>query len=113
VGAAGRDATFSFTPTRSKVSVRRGRTARVSFRISNRTTTTLRSASATTKAPKALRVSGRTSLKLASLKAGQARTIAARLKVGRTAKVATHAVRASLKVGKQTVSRTVAVQVRR
>ncbi|MDW5595120.1 hypothetical protein VSS74_12280 [Conexibacter stalactiti] len=112
-GAAGRDGTFAFAATRSKVSVRRGQTARVSFRISNRTATTLRSASATTKAPKALRVSGRTSLKIASLKGGQARTITVQLKVGRTAKVASHAVRVSLKIGSQTVTRTVTVQVRR
>ncbi|HST40650.1 MAG TPA: hypothetical protein VLK58_14135 [Conexibacter sp.] len=112
-GAAGRDGTFSFAATRSKVSVRRGQTARVSFRIGNRTATTLRSASAKTKAPKALRVSGRTSLEIAALKAGQARTITVRLKIGRSAQVASHAVRVSLKIGSQTVTRTVTVQVRR
>lgn len=112
-GAPGRDGTFSFAATRSSVSVRRGRTVSMSFRISNGTATTLRSASATTKAPTALRVSGRTSLKIASLKGGQARTITVRLKVGRTAKVASHAVRVTLKIGSRTVTRTVTVQVRR
>jgi hypothetical protein len=112
-GPAGRDGTFSFAATRSNLSVRRGRTVRLSFRISNGTATTLPSASARTKAPKALRVSGRTSLKIASLKGGQARTITVRLKVGRTATVASHVVRVSLKIGSRTVTRTVTVQVRR
>lgn len=112
-GSAGRDGTFSFAATRSRVSVRRGQTARVSFRIGNGTATTLQSASASAKAPRALRVSGRTSLEIAALKGGQARTVTLRLKVGRTAKVASHAVRVSLKIGSQTVTRTVTVQVRR
>ena len=112
-GPAGRDGTFAFAATRSKVSVRRGRTVSVSFRIGNGTTTTLRSASATATAPKALRVSGPTSLRIASLKGGQARTITLRLKVGRTAKVASHRVRVTLDVGDRTVTRTVTVQVRR
>jgi hypothetical protein len=112
-GPAGRDGTFSFAATRSKVSVRRGRTVSVSFRISNRTPTTLRGASATARAPKALRVSGRTSVTIAPLKGGTARTITVRLKVGRTATVASHAVRVSLKVGSRTVTRTVTVQVQR
>jgi Leucine-rich repeat (LRR) protein len=112
-GAAGRDGTFAVAPTQSRVSVRRGHTVRLSLRISNRTTARVGSTTATAKTPKALRVSGRKSLKVAALAAGQDRTIRIPLKIGRNAKVASYEVQVSLKVGGRTVTRTVTVQVKR
>lgn len=113
-GANGKDGTFSFAATTKKAStVRRGRTATVSFVVRNDTNAAVGRSVATARAPKALRVSGKRSVRVGSLKVGQQRTVRLRLRVGRNAKVGSHSVRVRLKVAGTSVSRTVTVRVRR
>jgi uncharacterized protein YjiK len=112
-GAAGKNGTFSFSATRSAVSVRRGRTVTLSFVMANRTTATVGAATATASAPAALRLTGTRSVKLPSLNAGKSRTLRLRLKIGRTATLGRHTLKVQLKVGGRSVTRTVAIRVTR
>jgi hypothetical protein len=112
-GADGKPGTFTFAATSSKVSVRRGRSVSIALRLANDTAQPVGASTATATAPKALRLSGSRSLKVASLRAGQARTVRLRLRVGRTAKVGAHRVGVSLKIGGRTVRRTLTVRVTR
>lgn len=113
-GPAGRDGTVSFAATSAKATrVRRGRTATVSFTLRNGTTTALAASVATASAPKALRIGGKPTVRIAALRAGQQRAVRLRLKVGRAAKVGAHKITVTLKVGRETVAQTVVVRVTR
>jgi hypothetical protein len=113
-GAAGRNGTFSLTAAKaSATKVRRGRTAILSFVVRNSTTSRFGGATATAIVPKALKVSGTRSMKIAALGAGKSRTVRLRLKVGRTATVGTHTVKVRLRVGGKTLSKSVKLRVSR
>jgi uncharacterized membrane protein len=94
----------------SVVTVHRGQTATLSFKLANRSGTTV-GASAT--APKGLGVSGTRSLKIAPLKNGQSETLKVTLKVGKKAKLGTNKVEVRLTVGGRSTTQTVTVHVTR
>ncbi|HEY4095460.1 MAG TPA: metallophosphoesterase [Baekduia sp.] len=113
-GAAGRNGTFSLTASKSSATkVRRGHTATLSFVARNATTGTFGGATATAIVPKALKVSGTRSAKIARLAAGKSRTVRLRLKIGRTATVGTHTVKVRLRVAGQTLTQSVKLRVSR
>jgi len=66
--------------------------------VENGTAATVSASTATATVPKALKISGTRSVKIASLKAGQHRTVTLKLSVGRSAKVGSHTVKVALKV---------------
>lgn len=112
-GAPGRDGTLSFASPRSQRSVKRGRTVSLSFRLTNGTAGVVRGVRATARTPKGLRASGKRSVRVSTLKAGQRRTVRLRIRVGANAKVGKHRVRVRFAVGGKTVTRTVTVVVTR
>jgi hypothetical protein len=112
-GPAGKTGSFVFSSKRSSVSVRRGRTLSLSFVAENDTAATVAGSTATATVPKALKVSGKRSVKIASLKQGQSRNVLLMLKVSKTAKVGSHKVKVALKIGGRSVARTVTVRVKR
>jgi uncharacterized membrane protein len=95
------------------VSVRRGRTARLSFQLANHTTATVGRSTATASAPASLHLNGPRSLRIASLKAGESRTVHLALKVGPQAALGRHTVKVELKVGGRTATHTVTIVVTR
>jgi hypothetical protein len=112
-GAAGKDGTFAFSAERSSVSVRRGHTVSLSFRVTNGTKALVRGATAKATAPKRLRISGRSRATVASLKAGQSRTVTVHLKVRSTTQAGSYKVPVKLTVAGRSVTRTVTVRVSR
>lgn len=73
----------------------------------------VRGVRATARTPKGLRASGKRSVRVSTLKAGQRRTVRLRIRVGANAKVGKHRVRVRFAVGGKTVTRTVTVVVTR
>src|SRR5690606_29746720 len=112
-GPAGRDGTLRFPATRKRATkVRRGRIVRISFRAHNDTTARIPRSTARSTVPKGPKFSGRLKPALAALRAGQARTLTARLRIGRRARLGTHAVTVRVKVGGgKTVTRKVRLRV--
>ncbi|MGE4425641.1 MAG: phosphodiester glycosidase family protein [Solirubrobacteraceae bacterium] len=112
-GDKGADGTLSFTTKRTKTAVvRRGRLLRLGFTVRNTTTARVGRSTAKVTVPKRLKVSGRRTLRVKTLRAGQARSVNVRLRVSRKARRGTHTVRVQLKVGGRTVTNRVKVRVR-
>lgn len=102
-GKDGKDGTVAFSAKRSTATkVRRGRTATVTLTVRNGTSGALRATTATVRTPAALKASGPRTAKVARLAAGKSETVRVRVKVGRTAKLGTHAVTVRLQVGGHT-----------
>lgn len=112
-GPAGRDGTFAVVATRTKVAVRRGRLVSLRLQLANGTTAKVGRAKARLVLPKALRVTGARTVAVASLAPGKARTVALKLRILRSAKIGTHAVKVSFDIGGRTITRTIQVTVRR
>ncbi|WP_320669989.1 SdiA-regulated domain-containing protein [Patulibacter defluvii] len=112
-GPAGKDGSFAVVATRSRLAVRRGRVLTLRLRLANDTTAKIGRSTATASLPKALRTSGRRTVRVASLRAAQVRNVALRLRVSRRATVGTHRVTVRVTVGGRRIARTFRVTVRR
>jgi hypothetical protein len=112
-GPAGRDGTFAVVARRSTVSARRGTRAAIGLRLTNDTRATVGRSTVRASVPSALRASGSRTVRVASIRAGATRSATLRLRIGRAARVGTHRVRVRVTVGGRTVTRTIAVRVRR
>jgi uncharacterized membrane protein len=93
--------------------VRRGHLVDLSFRLANDTTARVGRSTATASAPASLRLKGPQSVRIASLKAGESRTVRLQLKVGRKAELGRHMVKVELEVGGKIVTRTITILVTR
>ncbi|WP_051472191.1 SdiA-regulated domain-containing protein [Patulibacter minatonensis] len=112
-GPAGRDGTFAIVASRSKVAARRGRLVTLKLELANDTTAEVGRFGARITTAKGLRTTGAKRVVVHSIEPGKARTLVLRLRVLRTTKVGTHAVKVAFAVGGRTVTRTIAVRVTR
>jgi hypothetical protein len=110
-GQAGKNGVIVFAAKTSKASVRPGHVATLSFTVGNGTTGEFPATVLSAKASKGLHVSGVKSAAVASLAAGESRTITLHLKVGTRAKRGTYKVEVTLKVDGKAVTRTVQLRV--
>jgi hypothetical protein len=95
------------------LSARRGQTVNVSFRLANNTTASAPRSTATASAPAALHLGGPRSIKIASLKAGERRTVQLPLGIGNKAELGKYKVKVELEIGDRTATRTVTILVTR
>jgi uncharacterized membrane protein len=95
------------------VSVHRGGTASLSFRLVNHTAATVGRSTATVSAPASLHLKGPQSVRIASLKAGQSRAVRLALKVGPQADLGRGTVKVKLKLGDRTATSRVTIVVLR
>ncbi|MDO8188684.1 hypothetical protein Q5424_26525 [Conexibacter sp. JD483] len=112
-GPAGRDGTIELLSGQSRTSVKRGRTAQIAFSVRNLTSGALARATATVRAPRALRAGAVKTIRISGVGAGRSRTLKVTLKVGAKAAIGSHRVVVRLTVGGRQVSRTVTVKVTR
>jgi Regulator of chromosome condensation (RCC1) repeat/NPCBM-associated, NEW3 domain of alpha-galactosidase len=110
-GPAGKNGVVVFAAAASKASVKPGHVATLSFGLGNGTTGGFPKTSLSVSAPKGLDLQGGRSATVASLGAGDSRTVTLRLKVGAKARRGTYKVEVSWKLGSRTVTRTVQVRV--
>jgi uncharacterized protein YjiK len=110
-GKDGKDGVVSFTSAEGdSTHVRRGQDAHLVFVLKNKTAGSLRGA---TVSADALGAKGSSTLKVATLKAGDSRNITLTLPVGRHVSVGRHTVKVTMKVGGHSVTETVTVMVTR
>ena len=109
-GKDGKDGLVSFASADQNVRVRRGHDAHLQFLLKNRTAGSLRGAAVTADA---LGAKGFSTLHVATVKAGDTRTITLILPVGSHAGLGRHTVQVTMKVGGHSVTQTVTVQVTR
>jgi uncharacterized membrane protein len=81
--------------------------------VANHTTATVGRSTATVSAPAALHLKGPQSVRIASLKAGESRTVRLALKVGPQADLGRGTVKVKLKLGDRTVTTKVTIVVMR
>jgi hypothetical protein len=112
-GKDGKDGSFEFTAKDASTSVRRGRTAHLSFHLANRTEAKARQLTLTIDAPGGLHLGGKTKLDAGSLAPNQSRTVDVPLTVGANAAPGRYRVTVKLTLGGRTATRTVAVTVTR
>jgi hypothetical protein len=111
-GPAGKNGVIVFAAAASKASVKPGHVATLSFALGNGTTGGFPKTSLSVSAPKGLDLLGSKSATVASLGAGDSRTVTVRLKVGAKAKRGIYKVKVTWKLGSKTVTRTIWMQVR-
>ncbi|ADB49499.1 DUF3616 domain-containing protein [Conexibacter woesei] len=112
-GDRGADGSIVFAASRSQLAARRGRTVSLPFELRNTTGGAIARATATVRVPGGLRIAQPKAVRIASLKAGEGRTLRLRLRIGRGAQLGRHRVQVRLDVGGRNVTRTVTVDVRR
>jgi hypothetical protein len=110
-GPAGKNGVVVFAAAASKASVKPGHVATLSFALGNGTTGGFPATSLSVSAPKGLDLQGGKTATVASLGAGDSRTVTLRLKVGAKARRGTYKVEVSWKLGGKTVTRTVQLRV--
>lgn len=110
-GAAGRNGVVTFAATKTKVTVRRGKTASLRFTLVNATTGRLARTTASFAAPRALRAKAAKAVAVKALAAGRRAAVTLPLRVGRDARLGAHRVTVKLKLGSRTVTRVVTVKV--
>jgi uncharacterized protein YjiK len=112
-GPPGKDGTFTFTPEEASISVRRGKTVNVPFRTVNGTAAPVSGLTATAAATDSLTLTGNLTVTIATLKAGQRRTVQLPLTIGKKADLGRHVVAVRLRQnGKTALTRRVVVTVK-
>ncbi len=111
-GKDGKDGTFYFSANQS-LSARPGQTVKLSLRLANNTKASAPRSTATATGPAALRLGGPESIRIASLRAGESRTVQLPLEVGRKAELGRYKVKVELEIGDRTATRAVTVLVTR
>ncbi len=112
-GPAGKDGTFAVVATRPTVAVRRRRLVTLRLRLANDTTSPVGRSTARVVVPRGLRVRGARSVAVRSVAPGRTGELALRLRVLGTSKVGTHRVAVRFTVQGRSITRTIAVTVRR
>jgi hypothetical protein len=110
-GPAGKNGVVVFAAAASRASVKPGHVATLHFGLGNGTTGGFPATSLSVSAPKGLDLLGSKSATVASLGAGDSRTVTLRLKVGAKARRGTYKVEVTWKLGSRTVTRSVQVRV--
>jgi hypothetical protein len=110
-GPAGKNGVVVFAAAASKASVKPGHVATLSFALGNGTTGGFPATSLSVSAPKGLDLQGGRSATVASLGAGDSRTVTLRLRVGAKARRGTYKVHVTWRLGGKTVTRTVQLRV--
>jgi hypothetical protein len=110
-GTNGKNGVVVFAAAANKASVKPGHVATLHFALGNGTTGAFPKTSLSVSAPKGLDLQGSRSATVASLGAGDSRTVTLKLKVGAKAKRGTYKVKVTWKLGGKTVTRTVQVRV--
>jgi hypothetical protein len=111
VGPAGKNGVVVFAAVASRASVKPGHVGTLSFALGNGTTGGFPATSLSVSAPRGLDLVGSKSATVASLGAGDSRTMTLRLKVGAKAKKGVYKVKVTWKLGNKSVTRTVQVRV--
>jgi Regulator of chromosome condensation (RCC1) repeat/NPCBM-associated, NEW3 domain of alpha-galactosidase len=110
-GPAGKNGAVVFAAAASKTSVKPGHTATLHFGLGNGTTGGFPATSLLVSAPKGLDLIGSRPATVASLGAGDSRTVTLRLRVGAKARDGVYKVKVTWKLGSRTVTRTVQLRV--
>jgi len=110
-GVAGKDGVVTFTTRKATTTVRRGRTATLSFRIENATAGRLVATTATATLPKALTAKGGRTIAVRALAAGAGRTVSVKVTAGRRAAPGTYTVRLRVPYRARAVTATAKVKV--
>jgi hypothetical protein len=110
-GPAGKNGVVVFAAAASKASVKPGHAASLSFVLGNGTTGGFPATSLSVSAPKGLDLQGGRSATVASLGAGDSRTVRLRLRVGAKAGRGVYKIDVTWKLGGRTVTRTVQLRV--
>lgn len=110
-GPAGKNGVIVFAAAASKASVKPGHTATLSFAVGNGTTGGFPKTSLSVSAPKGLDLLGSKTATVASLGAGDSRTVTLRLTIGPRAKRGLYKIKVTWKLGARTVTRTVQLRV--
>jgi hypothetical protein len=111
VGPAGKNGVVVFAAAASKASVEPGHVAALHFALGNGTSGGFPATSLSVSAPKGLDLLGSKSATVASLGAGDSRTVTLKLKVGAKAKKGVYKVKVTWRLGNKTVTRTVQLRV--
>jgi hypothetical protein len=110
-GPAGKNGVVVFAAAASKASVKPGHVATLHFGLGNGTTGGFPKTSLSVSAPKGLDLFGSRSATVASLGAGDSRTVTLKLRVGAKARRGTYKVKVTWKLGGRTVARIVQLRV--
>ncbi|MGK2877661.1 MAG: lamin tail domain-containing protein [Solirubrobacterales bacterium] len=111
-GPAGRDGTVTFISRDASISARRGAKIRLRFDLDNDTVGSLAGAKLTASIPSSLSPVKRRTAMFRTIAAGSTGSVSVTLRIGKHAELGTHLVKASVVVGGQRMTRTVAVKVR-
>jgi alpha-tubulin suppressor-like RCC1 family protein len=110
-GVPGKDGTVTFTTKKATTTVKRGRTATLSFSIKNATAGRLVATTATATLPAALTAEGGRTLTVPALAAGASRTVTLQIAAGRRVRPGTYTVRLRVPYGTRAVTASAKVKV--
>jgi hypothetical protein len=111
-GPAGKDGVVTFVSKKATTTVKRGRTATLSFSVKNATKGRLLSTTATATLPRALTAaSGRRTVAVGALAAGASRTVTLKVKAGRRVAPGVYTVKVRVPYGTRAVTATAKVRV--
>ena len=111
-GPAGKDGVVTFVSKKATTTVKRGRTATLSFSVKNATKGRLLSTTATATLPRALTaVSGKRTIAVRALAAGASRTVTLKVKAGRRVAPGVYTVNVRVPYGTRAVTTTAKVRV--
>jgi alpha-tubulin suppressor-like RCC1 family protein len=110
-GPAGKDGVVTFTTKKATTTVKRGRTATLSFTIKNATAGRLVATTATASAPKALTVKGGKAIAVRALAPGVGRTVSVKVTAGHHVKPGAATVKLRVPYGSRAVTATAKVKI--